>query len=173
MEPSNQPPSALPREWVEKLFTLMACTYGSKFADLWIGQDMEIVKAHWAKKLGVFPRTAVAKAVQSLDKPFPPTLPEFMELCRQASRREESAILLPSTEVPKEVAAARAEEVKKLAALAVKSNGNRRWAHALREAYLRGRKLEPIQIILASAALSESWSRSEIAIEPLNEVMAA
>lgn len=174
MTQSNQQHPALPVEWVEKIFTLMACTYGNKFADLWSGQDMQTVKAHWAKKLGGFTGTAIAKAIYSLDKPFPPTLPEFIELCKQAARREESYVSLPPpVEVSKDTAAARSEEVKKIASRVGKNSGNKKWAEELRAAYLRGVKLHGIQIKMASAALLESWSNSEIAIEPIYKAVAA
>lgn len=84
----NQP--ALPDAWVERLFDHMAALYGSKFADLWRGSDPAKVKAMWASKLGGFAEKpkAIKAALDALDeRPFPPTLPEFIQLCRDAAKR--------------------------------------------------------------------------------------
>lgn len=83
-------PASLPDGWVIRIFDHMAAMYGSKFADLWRGTDPEKVRAMWAEKLARFadkPK-AIKLAIDSLDdKPFPPTLPEFLALCREAAKR--------------------------------------------------------------------------------------
>ena len=87
---SLQNPSALPDAWVERIFDHMAALYGSKFADLWGGTDSANVRAMWARKLGGFAEIpgAIKAALSALDeRPFPPTLPEFIQLCRDAARR--------------------------------------------------------------------------------------
>lgn len=87
---SPQRPSALPEAWIDRIFDHMAGLYGSKFADLWGGVDSEKVKATWANKLAGFAENpkAIKSALDALDeRPFPPTLPEFMQLCRDAARR--------------------------------------------------------------------------------------
>jgi hypothetical protein len=82
--------SALPAEWIERIFALMLASYGTKFTDLWRGTDLVAVKAMWAEKLGGFadkPK-AIKDALNALDeRPFPPTLPEFLNLCREAAKR--------------------------------------------------------------------------------------
>lgn len=86
--PQNQ--SALPDTWVERIFDHMAALYGSKFADLWRNTDAEKVKSMWAFRLGGFADKpqAIKSALDALDdRPFPPTLPEFIALCRQAASR--------------------------------------------------------------------------------------
>lgn len=80
----------LPDSWVEKIFGHMEGLYGSKFSNLWRGTDLDKVKALWAEKLGPFMARpeAIKQALNALDsQPYPPTLPEFLELCIQASRR--------------------------------------------------------------------------------------
>lgn len=90
--PAKQP--ALPDAWVERLFDHMASLYGSKFADLWRSTDPAKVRAMWADKLAGFADKpqAIKAALDALDeRPFPPTLPEFIALCRDAARRMGSA----------------------------------------------------------------------------------
>lgn len=89
-ETSPPSQSSLPDAWIDRLFGQMAGLYGSKFADLWSGTDIASVKAIWARKLGGFVSqpTALKEALDALDDhPFPPTLPEFLTLCRNAARR--------------------------------------------------------------------------------------
>lgn len=80
----------LPAKWIDRIFEHMAGLYGSRFADLWRGTDIAAVKTLWAEKLGGFGDTpdAIKAALDALDdKPLPPTLPEFLHLCRDAARR--------------------------------------------------------------------------------------
>lgn len=102
MNPTSMPnhatslpkPSALPESWVARIFEHMAGLYGSKFADLWGGSSPEKVHAVWAEKLAGFADKphAIKAALDALDEhPFPPTLPEFVVLCRNAARRVGSA----------------------------------------------------------------------------------
>lgn len=75
---------------IDRLFAEMAAMYGSKFADLWAGADVEQVKAKWVEKLKGFSDKpgVIQQAINALDDhPFPPTLPEFLTLCRNAARR--------------------------------------------------------------------------------------
>ena len=75
---------------IDRLFSEMASMYGAKFADLWRGTDIEKVKEKWVEKLRGFVEHpgVIQKALDALDeRPFPPTLPEFLILCREAARR--------------------------------------------------------------------------------------
>ena len=89
MFPNNAP--RLPMPWIEKIFTHLTELYGSRFADMWRGVDVAGVKTTWAAKLGGFSDRpeAIKAALDALDdKPLPPTLPEFLHLCRDAARRQ-------------------------------------------------------------------------------------
>lgn len=75
---------------IDRLFGEMASLYGAKFADLWAGTDIERVKEKWVEKLKGFADHpgVIQRAMDALDdRPFPPTLPEFLTLCRNAARR--------------------------------------------------------------------------------------
>ncbi|WP_131754085.1 hypothetical protein [Burkholderia vietnamiensis] len=89
------PLDALPQHWVEALFSKMAAFYGSRFASMWNG--VNVVEAHraWAIELGKLSRDQLKAGSDNLTAlPKPPTLPEFVALCRQA-RSEQAASTAP------------------------------------------------------------------------------
>lgn len=83
MDVINWPNNALAREAIEHVFTAMACEYGKKFADLWGTTDPETLKQHWARRLHGLSRAELGRGLRALQtREWPPTLPEFMKLCR-------------------------------------------------------------------------------------------
>lgn len=100
-EPRLSPPSqaeaplrVLPSEWIERLFSRFSAMYGARFADMWGGSNLADVKAVWAQDLGRYSGKQIAWALElTKTKPFPPTLPEFADWCRQAPR--ELPVALP------------------------------------------------------------------------------
>lgn len=79
----------LEKAWIDRIFALMACTYGRKFSDMWAGQDADMVKAVWAEKLAGFHERpdAIKYALDCLEgREWPPTLPEFLSDCRRAPK---------------------------------------------------------------------------------------
>jgi hypothetical protein len=90
MQPKNlslatSPPksSALPEPWIERLFARFEAMYGARFADAWKGCSIAHVKAVWAEDLGGFSRDELAAGIAGCrSRDWPPTLPEFMKLCR-------------------------------------------------------------------------------------------
>lgn len=57
--------------------------YGARFADAWRGCDVEAVKAVWSEELARYTVDEIRAGIDCLrDRPFPPTLPEFLLLCR-------------------------------------------------------------------------------------------
>lgn len=81
--PQHQP---LPISWVEGLFTQMSYAYGKHFADMWAGlngKQVEEMKGYWAMKLGTLSDEELLRGYSTLDtRAWPPTLPEFIALCR-------------------------------------------------------------------------------------------
>ena len=76
--------------WIERLFSRLAALYGAAFGRQWEGTNIADVKTVWAEKLGGFEDKpqAIKGALDALDEhPYPPTLPEFIILCRTAARR--------------------------------------------------------------------------------------
>lgn len=75
---------------VEALFSELAAIYGARFADMWRNTDAAHVKAVWARALAGLKVGEVRQGLYGCrKKPWPPTLPEFLLLCR-AEPDEES-----------------------------------------------------------------------------------
>lgn len=93
---SPRKPSGFQRDHVERLFARLCACYGAKFLDLWTGVDIEEVKAEWARQLNGMPLQAIANAIDRLGK-FPPSLPEFRELCQaEADRMPQAPVSVPT-----------------------------------------------------------------------------
>ena len=61
--------------------------YGSKFLDMWANSSMDDVKKCWSDELRIFSVEQVGIAVGNLkNNNFPPTLPEFLQLCESARK---------------------------------------------------------------------------------------
>ena len=98
--------SVLPDAWIEKLFQKFEDFYGAKWAAQYGDFPRERVKRTWAEELGGFSGESIAKALDAQKSgKFPPTLPEFIELCRDAARRigTSSAPALTHKQTPEEV----------------------------------------------------------------------
>jgi hypothetical protein len=73
----------LPISWVESLFKRMSWAYGSRFADMWAGVDPAELKQYWAHRLGELSNAELTTGYRALEsRDWPPTLPEFIKLCR-------------------------------------------------------------------------------------------
>lgn len=108
--------------WVERLFSRLAALYGASFGRQWEGTNIADVKLVWAEKLGGFTAQNIAAALKSCDeRPYPPNLPEFIELCRNHARRIGQAV--PSLPAPQLTAEELAERSKILADLHKKLTG--------------------------------------------------
>lgn len=88
----------LPSAWTSKIFAAMQGHYGSRFLNMWKtndllpnGEDAGFVNAqnYWSEKLGGFAEhpECIAYVLDNLPE-TPPTLPQFVELCRRAPRKE-------------------------------------------------------------------------------------
>lgn len=79
---------------VEALFSEFEALYGIRFADMWKGTDIAHVKQVWAKALSGL---AVREIRNGLDrcrfKDWPPSLPEFLSLCRPSPDPEKAFVL--------------------------------------------------------------------------------
>lgn len=93
-----------PERLAERLFSRLVASYGAqKIGAMWADADMAEVKGTWGRALAKFDPRSIADALEALlasGREWPPTLPEFIALCRQASiaRRngqDASVFLLP------------------------------------------------------------------------------
>lgn len=76
-------PAPKPAELARQVFTRLLAYYGKHMADMWIGQDMDYVRQVWGEALAELSREEISQgltACRALD--WPPTLPEFLKLCR-------------------------------------------------------------------------------------------
>ncbi len=82
-------PKSIPDSWVTKLFARITAIYGSqKVGAMWLDADMGQVMSAWGQALGKYPPGAIAAALQDLPETasaWPPTLPEFVTLVREAA----------------------------------------------------------------------------------------
>lgn len=73
----------IPDSWVDSLFSKMAALYGNKFLDMWRDLDLVSIKTIWAQELGKLSREELVRGVNALSaQEWPPTLPQFLKLCR-------------------------------------------------------------------------------------------
>jgi len=136
----------------------MLAIYGQKFRSQWADVPAESMRETWAVALGRFDGERIKWALDQMIAtcPWPPTLPEFAALCRQAPRDEPAK--LPAPEVPPSVIEARQAEAQAIAARVAGNVPGKDWAHKLRARYLSGERLMMAQVSIASAALGETWT---------------
>ena len=130
----------LPVSWVDRLFDRMQGFYGSLWVDRWRSGELDAngrdrgllnAKATWCVELGGFVDQSerIQKAIEACRScKLPPTLPEFMELCRQASPNVVQA--LPAPKVSPDVARERAAQIQNGAAGLARKSGydHKKWA---------------------------------------------
>lgn len=153
---------ALPEPWIEKLFQRFEDFYGSKWAAQYGDFPRERVKRTWAEELAGFrdmPKAFAAALQAQKANMFPPTLPEFLALCRNAAKAEN----MPSQAVVIDAPKADPVRVQKITEQAAQTFRNPeindyhacwKWA---RKKWLSGDYLYPIQIANASSVLREVW----------------
>lgn len=151
---------------IERLFQKFEDFYGAKWAAQYGDFPRERVKATWAEELAGFADKpeAIGKAIDAQKQsPFPPTLPEFLTLCRQAAIRLPKPPALPAPAPdPEKVKARTASISSRMRDPYAPSLG---WAELLRKKYLAGERLYPVQIRMASEALGEVWNMGKIEIQ--------
>lgn len=68
---------------VNSLFAKFESLYGARLADMWRNSNIAEVKRAWSEELAGFKVGEVEAGLQACRaKPWPPTLPEFLLLCR-------------------------------------------------------------------------------------------
>lgn len=138
-EISPERPSVLTEAWIGRIFGRMEDFYGARFLDAWRGTDLARVKATWAEKLAGFADTPerIGFALNALEHhKFPPTLPEFLALCRSAPAPFRPA--LPEPQIDPDVAAARAHQAQEQAVKAMRNPLSHAWAVRILEEIAAG-----------------------------------
>ena len=73
---------------IARLFAEFSAMYGKKFADQWSGVDPAFLRSIWAEKLSRYidrPEVIRGALVRCESAPWPPTLPEFLNMCSDES----------------------------------------------------------------------------------------
>ncbi len=95
----NGQSTALPSEWVARLFLRFQAIYGNRVATMWGDVPPDEVRGVWADSLGQFGGDDLRDALTAVfdaHPDYPPTLPQFVGLCRDAKRvRAANATKLP------------------------------------------------------------------------------
>jgi len=80
---SQQTVPALPDVWAERIFQRLENFYMAKWVDSFGSIPRERVKQAWAKELAGYEATEIKRGLDACrTKPWPPTLPEFLVMCR-------------------------------------------------------------------------------------------
>lgn len=75
--------SPFPVPWAVKLVDRLHVLYGAQFLRQWEGIDKRALALAWAEDLAGYTGDEIARGLAACKaKPFPPTLPEFLLLCR-------------------------------------------------------------------------------------------
>lgn len=109
--------------WADRLFERFAALYGHQKLATMFADDAGEVRQAWEEQLRRFQPEVLRRAIQALIDAageWPPTLPQFVGICREFNRPEQSLALPPPTVT--DVARA-AEQIADIASLAVKPAG--------------------------------------------------
>lgn len=90
---------SIPPAWVERIFERFVAAFGSmKVGAMWPADQHDAVKEVWAAQLGRFAPETIRNALQAVidsGREWPPTLPEFVEHCRQCAMGRAQAAEVP------------------------------------------------------------------------------
>lgn len=75
----------VPEAWIDRIFSRLSGMYGNRFTDMWSGVATAEVKATWADGLLGYSVDEIKRGLaECLKHDWPPTLPQFLKLCRPA-----------------------------------------------------------------------------------------
>lgn len=73
----------MPAHWVKALLAKLSARYGTLFADRYAAVPQDVLIAEWGSELAGFTPEEIRRGLDGCrDLKFPPTLPEFLALCR-------------------------------------------------------------------------------------------
>jgi hypothetical protein len=78
--------AALPRSWIDALFLRFSSYYGEQFISKWKHTDIEQTKNDWAEALWKYDSATLKAALEYCreESKYPPSLPEFVQMCKNA-----------------------------------------------------------------------------------------
>ena len=154
MSSQHQP---LPASWVDRLFARFSAAWGfQKTGVMFPVESHEAVRALWAEQLGRFQPESIRAALQAeIDsgREWPPTLPEFVEQCRQSALgRSTSAPLLAGPAPDRGAAAAQIRLIADKVAAVSRPPAGREWAQRILSRVASGDSVSPAVLAMAKAA---------------------
>lgn len=70
-------------DWIDRLWERLVSRYGSRFTDMWRGIDPDKLKQAWSEEMAGYTADELRRGLEACKaKDWPPTLPEFLKLCR-------------------------------------------------------------------------------------------
>lgn len=113
----------LPLPWVDELFKRFEAMYGAQFVQKWQDCDIAMVKQEWADALHSMSGETIKAALQACREQckFPPSSPEFYQLCKQF-RSASHQLTLDKPRSNKEFANARIAEAAEVLAKKMRVN---------------------------------------------------
>ena len=101
----NGASTALPNEWIQRLFLRLQTAYGNRLATVYGDVPAADVMDAWATELGGFEVADIRHALDAMRRAYvdyPPTLFQFANLCHDARniRQQNSAKLYPPRTAP-------------------------------------------------------------------------
>lgn len=167
MDESSMLNQSLPERWVAKIFQELQGNYGSRFLNQWkTGQMMpdgtdagiKNAMATWARKLGGFSDIGeVFKTVLESLPEEPPSLPQFIAMCREAGRRLDKSKPAIEYKPTAEEQEAAAEVIRKASDSIKKAPAHdfKAWAKVLKARHDGGEVLSLVQVQAYQEALSQ------------------
>jgi hypothetical protein len=93
-----------PPEWIERIFLRFQTLYGNRAATMWADIPKAELIATWRDYLDGFSGDDLRNAIEAMGRAyteFPPTLPQFVNLCKDArNRRTQTTLALPEPRGP-------------------------------------------------------------------------
>lgn len=93
--------SPLPESWIEKIFERLSLIYGTAFTAKWAGIDAMNVKRVWAENLAGMTGDQIKAALLECARTctYPPSAPEFYQLCKAQKILPTHQRLIPTLHV--------------------------------------------------------------------------
>lgn len=155
--PSAAPQQPSPRALADRVFARFVAMYGSqKVGAMWADANHDEVREMWANAIARYSPQSIAVAIRDLvesGREWPPTLPEFVELCRRGavSRRAHApAVALPLPKAAPEIVA---RAVMDVADAVSPRRASRAWAHRIIERHRAGESVSIAALQMARRAI--------------------
>lgn len=165
-----------PMSWVEKLFSRLGATFGSRFHDMWRNEDIATVKSVWASELGKLSVEEVKVGVEQLTRlTRVPNLGEFIAHCKSC-RRDQVESTAPRLEMNARAALETVEanmpRMRAAVGMATRSTASTRWAYEMliRGTAANGSPLNPetrghaVDAVISWAGLQAIYCQQDAAL---------